>query len=186
MLDGECSGAQVSTGFRALRGYADKPQHTLVRCEAPESCSTARAAAAAAVAGALTHCVLPPCCPPAPLPPPCLRPSLPGIEDPNPFFKWLMAKPFAQNVVWGPHFYAQVGGRNTLLTLWLPVSQSELKKALNPHLAWVPHPHATHVHTQFLTLQCCCSCVDLCPLALYCCCCCCCCSLSFPLTCRQH
>jgi hypothetical protein len=43
--------------------------------------------------------------PPPPRPPPAL---LSGIEDPNPFFKWLMGKPFAQNVIWGPHFYAQV------------------------------------------------------------------------------
>lgn len=42
---------------------------------------------------------------PPPRPPPAL---LSGIEDPNPFFKWLMGKPFAQNVIWGPHFYAQV------------------------------------------------------------------------------
>lgn len=38
-----------------------------------------------------------------------------GIEDPNPFFKWLMGKPFAQNVIWGPHFYAQVGAIYLLL-----------------------------------------------------------------------
>eukprot|EP00775_Hariotina_reticulata_P013832 gene13832-13953_t len=35
------------------------------------------------------------------------RYTIKGIEDPNPFFTWLMKQPFAQNVVWGPHFYAQ-------------------------------------------------------------------------------
>lgn len=30
-----------------------------------------------------------------------------GAEDPNFFFKQLMTKPYAQNIVWGPHFYAQ-------------------------------------------------------------------------------
>ena len=30
-----------------------------------------------------------------------------GIEDPNAFFQTLMKKPYAQSVVWGPHFYAQ-------------------------------------------------------------------------------
>lgn len=33
-----------------------------------------------------------------------------GIEDPNPFFQWLMQRPYAQQVIWGPHFYAQVQG----------------------------------------------------------------------------
>jgi hypothetical protein len=54
---------------------------------------------------------------PSGLPPPNVShrltnipPLLAGIEDPNPFFKWLMGKPFAQNVIWGPHFYAQVRG----------------------------------------------------------------------------
>lgn len=32
---------------------------------------------------------------------------LAGIEDPDTFFHWLMTRPYAQNVVWGPHFYAQ-------------------------------------------------------------------------------
>jgi hypothetical protein len=32
---------------------------------------------------------------------------LPGIEDPNFFFKTILAKPYAQNIIWGPHFYAQ-------------------------------------------------------------------------------
>ncbi|KAF8057110.1 PRY3 [Scenedesmus sp. PABB004] len=35
------------------------------------------------------------------------RYELQGIEDPNFFFQWLLSRPFAQNVVWGPHFYAQ-------------------------------------------------------------------------------
>lgn len=30
-----------------------------------------------------------------------------GIEDPNFFFQQLMGRPYAQQVVWGPHFYAQ-------------------------------------------------------------------------------
>jgi hypothetical protein len=30
-----------------------------------------------------------------------------GIEDPNFFFQAIMAKPYAQNIIWGPHFYAQ-------------------------------------------------------------------------------
>ena len=30
-----------------------------------------------------------------------------GIEDPNFFFQQLMARPYAQNIVWGPHWYAQ-------------------------------------------------------------------------------
>ena len=33
--------------------------------------------------------------------------SLPGIEDPNFFFQQLLSKPYAQQVVWGPHFYGQ-------------------------------------------------------------------------------
>jgi hypothetical protein len=36
----------------------------------------------------------------------CLR-NPAGIEDPNFFFKAIMAKPYAQNIIWGPHFYAQ-------------------------------------------------------------------------------
>ncbi|KAI8476670.1 MAG: glycoside hydrolase superfamily [Monoraphidium minutum] len=35
------------------------------------------------------------------------RYCLNGIEDPNFFFKELMAKPYAARIVWGPHFYAQ-------------------------------------------------------------------------------
>lgn len=30
-----------------------------------------------------------------------------GIEDPNSFFQVLLNKPYAANIVWGPHFYAQ-------------------------------------------------------------------------------
>jgi hypothetical protein len=30
-----------------------------------------------------------------------------GIEDPNFFFRALMTRPYAANIVWGPHFYAQ-------------------------------------------------------------------------------
>jgi hypothetical protein len=30
-----------------------------------------------------------------------------GIEDPNFFFQALMTRPYAANIVWGPHFYAQ-------------------------------------------------------------------------------
>lgn len=35
------------------------------------------------------------------------RYTIDGIEDPNPFFQWLMQRPYAQQVIWGPHFYAQ-------------------------------------------------------------------------------
>lgn len=35
------------------------------------------------------------------------RYEITGIEDPNFFFKALLTKPYAQNVIWGPHFYAQ-------------------------------------------------------------------------------
>lgn len=34
------------------------------------------------------------------------RYTIQGIEDPNEFFKWLVGRPFAQNVIWGPHFYS--------------------------------------------------------------------------------
>jgi hypothetical protein len=37
----------------------------------------------------------------------CCVSNLAGIEDPNFFFKAIMAKPYAQNIIWGPHFYAQ-------------------------------------------------------------------------------
>lgn len=38
---------------------------------------------------------------------PANLPLAPGIEDPNFFFQALLAKPYAQQVVWGPHFYGQ-------------------------------------------------------------------------------
>lgn len=76
-------------------------------------------------------------------PPPCLRPYLSGIEDPNPFFKWLMSKPFAQNVVWGPHFYAQVGVHDTLLR-GDPVSDTTTGNTERVQQGFQhPRPHAT-------------------------------------------
>jgi hypothetical protein len=30
-----------------------------------------------------------------------------GLEDPNFFFQQLMTRPYASQIIWGPHFYAQ-------------------------------------------------------------------------------